>query len=72
MNNALEKGRHDEIIALVNKLLELSKKRQTTDTSKRELLDREAKVYEEKIDSLVYEIYSLTPEERKIVEEAVK
>lgn len=62
-----EKARYEEIISLADKVLELNKKKQASDTSKKELLDREAKVYEEKIDQLVYDLYGLTDKEIEIV-----
>ena len=42
------------------------------DASKKELLKREANVYEEKIDNLIYELYGLTEEEKKVVDESLK
>jgi len=68
-NTKAEKEAEEKICELVKKILDLNKKKQTTDDkSKIELLEREAKVYEEKIDRLVYELYGLTEEEIKIVE----
>ena len=61
-----------KIIPLVDKILELNKKkRDLTDIAKKELLEREAKVYEEKIDKLVYELYGLNEEEIKVVENSL-
>lgn len=48
----------DEIIALVDRILEVKAKDSTTDTSE----------LESKIDSLVYELYNLTNKEIKIIE----
>ncbi|MFA6049181.1 MAG: N-6 DNA methylase [Candidatus Micrarchaeia archaeon] len=68
-----EQAKSDEMITLTDKVLELNKKKlETADATKKELLDREAKVYEEKIDTLVFDLYSLTAEERRIVEESIK
>lgn len=68
-----EKGAKEkakEVSSLVDKILELNNKKQNAaDVSKKGMLEREAKVYEEKIDEIVYELYGLTTEERKIVEE---
>jgi type I restriction-modification system DNA methylase subunit len=72
-NTKIEKETEEKICELVKKILELNKKKQTTsDLSKIELLEREANVYEENIDRLVYELYGLTEEEITIVEESVK
>ncbi len=67
-----DKNIHDLIVKYVEQILDVNKKIRTSDESKKELLNREAKIYEEKIDQLVYELYGLTQEERKIVEEAIK
>ncbi len=59
----------NEITRYVGLILDLNKKRISVhDLSKKELLEREAKVYEEKIDKLVYKLYGLTEEEIEIVE----
>ena len=65
-----EKAKYDEIISLTEKVLELNKKKADFDPSKKELLDREARVYEEKIDQIVYKLYRLTDEEKRIIESA--
>lgn len=71
------KGRaeYDKINILSNKMLSLSKhlnefgdKR----TSERSKIKKEIEETDKKIDQLVYELYELTPEEIKIVEESVK
>lgn len=54
---------------LADKILEIHKKRQATpESSKKEMLDREVRVYEEKIDSIIYELYGLTAQERQLVD----
>ncbi|HIH30406.1 TPA: N-6 DNA methylase, partial [Candidatus Micrarchaeota archaeon] len=59
----------NEIEKWVLKVVELHQKQvQTPDLSKKELLEREAKVYEEKIDQLVYDLYGLKDKEIEIVE----
>ena len=72
--NEKEKKLHADIIGLVKRLLDTHLKIKVVGDSepKKELLEREAKVYEEKIDKLVYELYGLTDEEVKVVENAVK
>ncbi len=70
-NNPKEKAMHDTIVKLVDKMLELNKKKCTfPPSSKREKIDREIQITDEKIDELVYELYGITEEERKIIEEA--
>ena len=72
IENNEEKEQHDKMISLVNQMLESQKEYHSakTDTDKKvwkkkiDLLDRQ-------IDNLVYELYELTPEEIKIVEESV-
>ena len=48
-------SRHDKLVALVERMLELHKRRQIDAT-------------DGEIDALVYELYALTPEEIRIVE----
>jgi hypothetical protein len=68
-SNLKEKEKYDEICSLVDKILELNKKLQgTSDTPMRGMLEREVKVYQERIDELVYELYGLTNEERRVVD----
>jgi hypothetical protein len=59
-----------QIIELCKRILERNKTIAiTTDSTRVELLEREAIVYEEKIDQLVYQLYDITSEERKLIEE---
>lgn len=59
----------DQIIAFAKKIMSLYQNISTiSDSSRWELLEREAIVYEEKIDDLVYELYGLTEDERRIVD----
>jgi len=67
-----EKDIYDQLVKHVEQVLELNKKKQVSDISKKELFDREVKVYEEKIDELVYKLYGITEEEKKIIEESLK
>jgi restriction endonuclease S subunit len=61
----------EQIIDLCKRVLELNRTiSTTTDSTKVEFLEREAIVYEEKIDQLVYQLYNITPEERMLIEEA--
>lgn len=68
-NNEKEKTIHNDIVKLVDKMLELNKKKKTLPlSSKRDKIEREIKITDEKIDELVYELYGITEEERKIIE----
>jgi len=70
-DNPDEKKRHDNLLALVDKMLELNKRlapiRDTYCNERDELL-REINHTDYEIDNLVYDLYGLTEEERKIVE----
>jgi type I restriction-modification system DNA methylase subunit len=70
--NPAEKKKHDDLVALVEKMLELNKRlaplRNAPCNELDELL-REIERTDKEIDNLVYDLYELTEEERKIVEE---
>lgn len=57
-----EKQAHDKIVSHVNKLLELNKSAEPD--------QKQIQHYENQIDKLVYELYGLTEDEIKIIEEA--
>ncbi len=62
-------GLKDQITSLSFNIMRLNKAiNATSDSSRLELLKREAVVYEEKIDELVYELYAVTAEERQLIE----
>lgn len=70
--NPKEKKLHDGLVALVDRMLELNKKLapiRDQPFSERDELKREIEQTDKKIDNLVYDLYGLTEEERKIVEE---
>lgn len=70
-----QRKRHDDLVALVDRMLELNKRLapiRNTACSEREELLREIKRTDEEIDNLVYDLYGLTEEERRIVEETTK
>ncbi|HHT9141257.1 MAG TPA: Eco57I restriction-modification methylase domain-containing protein [Candidatus Tripitaka californicus] len=68
-DNPKEKAMHGRLVTLVDRMLELQKKRHALPaTSGREMVEREIAVTDEKIDDLVYELYGITKEERKIIE----
>lgn len=62
-----------EIIKLVNLISDLTKKLQDIKLdSEKAIIQRQIKVYEEKIDSLIYHVYNLTKENIDIIEESLK
>jgi type I restriction-modification system DNA methylase subunit len=68
-SGSLQISRRDQMITFVKRVMSLYQNISTiSDLARRELLEREALVYEEKIDDLVYELYGLTEEEKRIVE----
>ena len=67
--NPSEKAAHDKLVTLVDSMLELHKKKNALPPSaEREKIEREIIITDEKIDEIVYELYGVTEEERKIVE----
>ena len=67
-NNPAEKAIHDKLVSLVDRMLELYKKKNSFPPSaEREKIEREIAVTDEKIDEIVYGLYGVTEEERKIV-----
>ncbi len=68
-NNPLEKAIHDKLVSLVDRMLELHKKKNSLlPSAEREKIEREIAVTDEKIDEIVYGLYGITEEERKIIE----
>ncbi|MGN6196842.1 MAG: Eco57I restriction-modification methylase domain-containing protein [Ginsengibacter sp.] len=68
-NNKSEKSLHDEIVHLVETMLQLQKeKQQSTLPDKLDQLNTRIEYTDEKINKLVFELYGLGEEERKIVE----
>jgi predicted KAP-like P-loop ATPase len=61
-NSRPEKQAHDKIVGYVEKLLELNKSAEPD--------QKQIQHYENQIDKLVYELYGLTEDEIKIIEEA--
>ncbi len=69
LNNPTEKRMHDDLVALVDKMLELHKQLNKANfDSEKEPIQRQIAVTDKKIDELVYKLYGLTEEEIKIVE----
>lgn len=67
--NEKEKSLHDKLVLLVGRMLELHKKKGSMPpSSEREKIEREIAVTDEKIDDIVYGLYGITEEERRIIE----
>jgi hypothetical protein len=58
----------DQITDLAKKVMSVPKYRYPSDSLRKELLMREATVFEERIDELVYDLYGLNDEEKRIVD----
>jgi len=66
-----EKKMHDDVVAIVEKMLALNKRLapiRNTPCNERDELHSEIERTEKELDNLVYDLYGLTEEERKIVE----
>ena len=67
--NPSEKATHDKIVSLVDRILELHKRKNDLPPSaERERIEREIAITDETIDQLVFGLYQLTPAERMIIE----
>ena len=66
-------ARHDKMVGLVERMLELHKRlAEARSGHEKTLLSRQIEATDEQIDALVYELYGLTAEEIEIVEEAAR
>ena len=66
-------ARHDRMVALVTQMLDLHRKLQeSTLEHEKNVIQRQIEATDREIDDLVYELYGLTEEERRIVEEATQ
>jgi hypothetical protein len=69
LNNPSEKAIHDKLVSLVDRMLDLHKKKNSLPPSaEREKIEREIAVTDEKIDEIVYELYGISEEEKGIIE----
>ena len=69
LKNILEKNRHDEIVTKVEQLLVLTKSlKSITLETKKEILKQKIEYLEDKINYLVYQIYNISEEEIKLIE----
>ncbi len=65
-----EKGIHDKLVSLVDRMLDLHKKKNSLPPSaEREKIEREIAITDEKIDEIVYGLYGVTEEESRMVED---
>ncbi len=69
-SNAADKARHDGMVAQVEQMLELNNKKHSGNLAPSELdrLEREIAATDAEIDELVYDLYGITDEERKVIE----
>jgi hypothetical protein len=69
-SHADDKSRHDKMVELVDRMLELNKQKHSgrLAPSQLERVDREIAATDAEIDNLVFELYGITREERRIVE----
>ena len=64
-----DSARHDKMVSLVERMLELHRRRQAAESEgERELLQRQIDSTDREIDALVYELYGLSDEEVRMVE----
>ena len=68
-SSSSEKRQHDHLVALVDVMLNLNKKIQTAKGSRKEQIQQQIERTDKEIDDLVYELYGITDEERKVIEE---
>jgi type I restriction-modification system DNA methylase subunit len=67
-----ERAIHNQITKLVYSIIELNKKKiALLPSSEQDRIEREIKITDEKIDKLVYELYGITKEEKKIIEREI-
>jgi hypothetical protein len=72
-SDPIDKARHDDMVALVERMLDLHKRLPAAKTAQeRTVLQRQIETTDRQIDSLVYDLYGLTSEEQEIVEGATK
>ncbi|MBW2004126.1 MAG: Eco57I restriction-modification methylase domain-containing protein [Deltaproteobacteria bacterium] len=71
-NDPTDKIQHDRIVSLVKQMLELHKKlAEAKEPQTKTILQRQIETTDRQIDQLVYDLYSLTEEEIKIVEKSL-
>ena len=71
LNLSKDKARHDQMVSLVQQILELHKRLQVAHSDQdRQLYQRQIDATDKQIDALVYELYGLSDDEIRIVEES--
>jgi hypothetical protein len=72
LSDPADKARHDKIVKLVDRMLELNKQKRSGKLapSQVERVDREVTATDVEIDSLVYELYGVSDSDREFIEEA--
>ena len=69
-SNPTEKAQHDKLVALVESMLKLQKNYHDAKLERdKELYERQRMIIDTQIDRSVYDLYGLTEEEVKVVEE---
>jgi len=69
LSKAKDKSRHDQMVELVERMLDLNKRLQEAQAAhEKDSLQRQIDATDRQIDRLVYELYDLTDDEIKIVE----
>ncbi len=66
--NSVDKKLHDDLVALVEVMLDLNKKIPSVKGSERDQIQRQIDKTDKEIDELVYKLYGITEEERKMIE----
>ncbi|HMD85755.1 MAG TPA: N-6 DNA methylase [Terriglobia bacterium] len=71
LSDPADKARHDKMVELVDRMLELNKQKHSGKLapSQVERIDREIAATDAEIDNLVYDLYGVTQQERKTIEE---
>ncbi len=67
-SNPAEKKLHDDLVALVDVMLDLNKRIQTVKGSQRDQIQRQIEKTDKEIDEIVYKLYNITEEEKRIIE----
>ena len=69
LNDPADKAHQDRMVSLVDQMLSLNKQLPTVKTDhEKTALQRQIETTDKQIDKLVYELYGITEEERKIIE----
>ena len=73
INKPTDKARHDRLVGLVERMLELNKKKHSGKLAPSQLdrVERDIASTDAEIDELVYELHGITDEEQKIIEGAL-